>query len=89
MNENSEGLFYAALEDGERVPVIDVTHPAFRLDLQPRELERQVMAAVRLRSLDAFSAMTARARWRVTRVMESPLSWEVVCAAGTPADGAP
>ena len=60
-----------------------------RGDGAARILNEAGQTAVRLRMLDGFSRLTARAGWSAARVMESPLSWEVLCTAGTPAAGAP
>ncbi len=40
MNKNA-GVCYAVTDDGRELPVIDVTHPAFRLDPTPEEIDRR------------------------------------------------
>ncbi len=49
-----------------------------RGDGKARILNEAGRAAIHLRLLKDFSALVAAAGWRVTRVAESPLSWELV-----------
>jgi hypothetical protein len=55
MNERTHGIRYAATEDGEELPVIDVTHPAFRLEIEQAALGAELERAVA--TVQAHSAM--------------------------------
>ena len=41
------GLFYAAADDGQLLPVIDVTHPAFAIELSDADLDQRLRAHMR------------------------------------------
>lgn len=49
-----------------------------RGDGRARLLNEAGRAAIRIREVESFSALVGAAGWRVCRVGESPLSWEVV-----------
>ena len=47
-NTRKPGVCYAPTEEGVELPVIDVTHPAFRLELGAGELESRLQAHLRM-----------------------------------------
>jgi hypothetical protein len=49
-----------------------------RADGSARILNEAGGAAIRLRGLDAFACLASAARWRVARVVDSPLSHNMV-----------
>lgn len=46
-NHKKPGVTYALNDAGLELPVVDVTHPAFALDIGPQELERRLQAHLR------------------------------------------
>ena len=40
--EQQAGLFYATTDDGQELPIIDVSHPAFAIRLEDGEMERRL-----------------------------------------------
>jgi hypothetical protein len=55
MYEGIPGICYAASDEGDELPVIDVTHPAFRLEMEHAELAAQMQSAVAI--VEAHGAM--------------------------------
>lgn len=45
--ERTNGIYHAATDDGLELPVVDVTHPAFALQVSQEELEQRLQAHIR------------------------------------------
>ncbi len=46
MDHETPRVLYAPWEEGEPLPIVDVTHPAFRLDIDPARLDAEMERAV-------------------------------------------
>src|SRR5512141_2820440 len=61
------GVCYALTDDGVELPVIDVTHPAFRC--APSEAELSRLTERSLDSMRRFSKLPAVPRWVLSRLL--------------------
>jgi hypothetical protein len=60
------GVHYAVTDDGAELPVIDVTHPAFRLDPTPEEMDRRTGQFLKtMRRMGRNPAFLRKAIWRI------------------------
>lgn len=80
LQNKQPGLSYASTADGLELPVIDIAHPAFRLEPSGAELAAAIEGA--LRDLDARAAASAAARESFLAAIqrESRLAREIGCA---------
>ena len=71
------GICYAVTDDGVELPVIDITHPAFRFQLRQAEW----------RTLTARAAAVARSRFKTSVVRWVLVRHSVIIRAGVKAQG--
>ena len=59
------GVCYAVTDDGRELPIIDVTHPAFRLDPTPEEIDRRARQFQRtMERMERNPRFLKKAIWR-------------------------
>jgi hypothetical protein len=87
MHQDTSGICYAATDEGIELPVIDVTHPAFRLQIGADELSAAMEAAVEaVQRHDALPADERRAHVQGL-LRESFLAPRISAAQGTVLSG--